>query len=307
MTAVSPVLDRATDVPRLYLACPLTNLSPAAKTTVCATVDSVKSRIDQLTVRDRVDGEQWPLAVYSPLDHTAPWKEDGLGPATIYQRNLTEVLDSDAMVVVGGNVVSTGVGQEIAWASTAALPILYLTPGPEVSRQIAGTPGRLEIAQYRDDWETLGMRLDGWLRKHRALIEDGPRRRHDRQLRYLGVTLRLQAAWKDATDPTGVAVRCNLHPAVVDSVLQDPARVALMPTEWLDLLSAELRVPKPSAGPQLGIRSLRAWMTVTKEQKLDDDTAERLRRLALFELLHEPSIDLDTPTRWRELLVRMQA
>lgn len=307
MTAGPVLLDRATDVPRLYLACPLTNLSPLAKTTVCATVDSIKSRIDQLTVRERVDGEQWPLAVYAPLDHTAPWKNDGLGPATIYERNLTEVLDSDAMVVVGGNVVSAGVGQEVTWASTAGLPILYLTPGPEVSRQIAGTPGRLEIAQYGDDWETLGMRLDGWLRRHRALIEDGPRRRDDRRLRYLGVTLRLRAAWTTNTDRTGVAVRCNLYPAVVDSVLQDPARVALMPTEWLDLLSAELGVAKPSAGPQLGIRALRAWITVTEKQKLDDSTAERLRTLALFELLHEPSLDLDTLANWQEVLARMRA
>lgn len=304
MTAMAAALGAVPEIPRLYLASPLTGLTSAARQFVCSEVAGVKAVIERVTVADRTVEAAWHLAVYAPLDRTAPWKKDGLAAGTIYERNLTEVLDSDGMVVVGGNSLSAGVGQEIAWASTAGLPILCLTPGQVISRQIAGTPGRLEAATFGDDWETRDARLGNWLRTNRSLIEDGPRRRLNRRLRYQGVTTRLRAAWASTSDPTGVAARCNLSPATVGSVLQDPARVALMPTEWLDALATELGVPRPTAGPQLGIRALRAWFACVEHENLDDNAAERLRLMALAALVATPGLDLDTAESWRRILGR---
>lgn len=307
MTAVSSLISEVPKTPRLYLACPLTNLSAVTRQSLSATVDSIQLRIEQLTLHHRIAGDKWPIAVYAPLKQSAPWKQDGLSPSAVYEGNLTQVLDSDGLIVLACRTASAGVGQEIEWAVKASLPILYLTPGAEVSRQIRGTPGRLLVADYGSDMETLGLRLDTWLRANRTLIEDGPRRRSDRRLRYMGMTLRLREAWKRTSDPTSAAARCNLHPSLVDSLLSDPARVALMPSEWLDRLSAELGVPKPLTGPQLGIRALRAWLKVTDARKLDDAGAERLRLFALADLLRNPKLDLDTPSAWQRLADRVDA
>jgi hypothetical protein len=302
MSALAAELGAALEIPRLYLACPLTGLAPEARQFVSSEVAGVKAVIERHTVTDRVEGEAWPLAVYAPLDKTAPWRQDGLAPGTIYERNLTHVLDSDAMVVVGRDGLSAGVGQEIAWATTAGLPILCLTPGQVLSRQIAGTPGRLEAATFGDDWETRDARLANWLRANRALIADGPRRRHNRRLRYQATTSRLRNAWQSASDRTGVAARCGMTFTTIESVLSDPARVALMPNEWLAALSTELRVPRPSSGPQLGIRALRAWFAYIEQEGLDDTAAERLRILGTVSLTQTPGLDLDTADGWRALL-----
>lgn len=305
MSGLPTMISSVTDVPGIYLASPLTNLSAASRQSICATVDNIKLRIDHLTVSDRIGAEQWPVAVYAPIEHSAPWKKDGLSPASIYEQNLAHVLDSDAMIVLGDRTVSAGVGQEIEWAVKAGLPILYLTPGVAVSRQISGTPARLEIADFGSDMETLRLRLDGWLRSNRTLIQDGPRRRGDRRLRYAGVTCRLRDAWRQVPDPTSAAARCNLHPSLVESLLEDPARVALMPSEWLDRLSAELNIARATTGPQLGIRALRAWLKFSDEQNWDEATAERLRVFALADLVRNPALDLDTASGWRELAKRV--
>lgn len=300
-----PALESSTEeVPLIYVACPLTNLTAAGRQSICATVDNIKLRIDQLTVADRVAMEQWPVAVYAPVEHSAPWKPDGRSPAAIYELNLGQVLNADAMIVLGDRTLSAGVGQEIEWAVRAGLPILYLTPGAAVSRQISGTPARLEVADFGSDMDTLRLRLDGWLRVNRTLIEDGPRRRRDRRLRYAAITSRLRDAWHTVSDPTSAAARCNLHPSVVDSLLRDPARVALMPSEWLERLTAELGVPKAMSGPQLRIRALRAWLSYTASAGLDDAAAERLRLFALADVGSDPRRDFDTPAAWQQLAER---
>lgn len=289
------------EIPRLYLASPLTGLSKKEQRAICLEVSGLKTAIQNFTVDDRSQGDAWPLSIYVPLEHTAPWNNDGLSAASIYDRNLSEVLDSDALVVIGDDGLSAGVGQEIAWASTAGLPILCLTPGTAMSRQITGTPGRMTVVGFNGDDATRDLHLASWLRTNRTLIEDGPRRRHNRRLRYAGLTARLQTAWTASGDPTGVAARCNLSPTTVTSVLRDPARVALMPTEWLDALSTELHVARPTSGPQLGIRALRAWFAYAEREGLDDSTAERVRLMALSRLSRNAMLDLETPQGWRQI------
>jgi hypothetical protein len=115
------------EIPRLYLASPLTGLNKKDQRAICLEVSGLKAAIQKFTVDDRTHGDAWPLSIYAPLEHTAPWNNDGLSAASIYDRNLSEVLDSDGLVVIGDDGLSAGVGQEIAWASTAGLPILCLT------------------------------------------------------------------------------------------------------------------------------------------------------------------------------------
>jgi hypothetical protein len=306
MTALAAALEGpGLEIPRLYLASPLTGLNKKDRRAICLEVSGLKAAIQKFTVDDRSHGDAWPLSIYAPLEHTAPWSNDGLSAASIYDRNLSEVLNSDALVAIGDDGLSAGVGQEIAWATTAGLPILCLTPGTAMSRQITGTPGRMTVVGFNGDDATRDLHLASWLRANRTLIEDGPRRRHNRRLRYAGLTTRLHAAWKAAGDPTGVAARCNLSPTAVESVLLDAARLALMPTEWLDALSSELRVTRPTSGPQLGIRALRAWFACVEREGLDDNTAERLRLVALSRLSRDAMLDLETPGGWRQIMDNM--
>src|SRR5205809_6287296 len=111
-----PVLAQDYSVPRIYLASPLTNLSNEERRCLGSEISLVKVLIEQLTVGDRVEGEVWPVGVYAPIDHTAPWKGDSLSPSQVYERNLTELLDSDALIVLADRAASAGVGQEIEGA-----------------------------------------------------------------------------------------------------------------------------------------------------------------------------------------------
>jgi hypothetical protein len=148
-----------TEVPRIYLASPLTNLQREERISLLSQVENVKSRIDRMTVGDRADGEGWPVSVYAPIEHTAPWQADGLSAADVYQRNLTELLDSDALIVIAARAASAGVGQEIEWAARAPMPILYLSSGNSISRQIAGIPAAITVQTYGDDYSLLGKKV----------------------------------------------------------------------------------------------------------------------------------------------------
>lgn len=287
-------------LPRIYLACALTNLCEARRGTVGLTLALVRATIEAVTFEDHTAGEQWPVAVYAPYDNSAPWSKDGLSASGVYERNLSELLDSDALVVVADKAGSAGVGQEIEWATRAGLPILYLATD-SASRQIAGTPAHITCVTHRDDAETLRAQLGNWLRQTRHRIEAGPLRRDNRALRYSSLTSRLQKAWRESPDPTGTAARCSLHPTFIESVLSHPARVALLAADTLSLLCAELGVRPPGATGQLGIRATRAWLLAAQEAAWDDRTAERMRMVSLAAQQQNRDVDLDTPAAWLEL------
>ena len=65
--------DPADEVPRIYLASPLTNLERDERLSLLSQVENVKNRIDRMTVGDRAHGEGWPVSVYAPIEHTPPW------------------------------------------------------------------------------------------------------------------------------------------------------------------------------------------------------------------------------------------
>lgn len=294
---------RIEPLPRIYLACPLTNLSVGRRGNVGLTLEVVRATVEAVTFGDHADGDSWPVSLYAPYDHSAPWKEDGLSPAGVHERNLSALLDSDGLIVVADEAASAGVGQEIEWASRAGIPVLYLATG-KASRQIAGTPADIVCVAYGEDIATMKAQLANWLRPRRSQFYAGPRRRANRALRYAAVTSRLNDAWRASRDPTGTAARCGLHPNFISNTLAHPARVALLAADTLSLLCAELEVRLPGATAQLNLRQTRAWLLATESAALDQHAAERLRMLGLAAQQHDPGIDLETPTAWIGLHAR---
>jgi hypothetical protein len=294
--------DPEAEKPRIYLACPLSNLDRNEQLTMHSLVENVKNRIDQMTSGDRIDGEGWPVAVYAPIEHTAPWSDDGLPPREVYQRNLTELLDSDALIVVVGRAASAGVGQEIEWAVRAAMPILYLYSGDSISRQIAGIPAAITLQPYGEDFSLLGTKVGYFLQHQRLAICDGPRRRASKRLRFAVLTQQLQLAWACVANRTELAATCGLPIPMIDSMLADSARVAIMPVDALTALCAELGIDPLGAGRQLSVPDLRALMAAAEQFGWDDALVETVRARGLEILGAEPDPRLNTPDRWRALL-----
>jgi hypothetical protein len=287
--------------PRIYLASPLTNLSQEQRRCLGSEIGLVKARIEQLTMSERVKGEAWPVSVYAPFDYTAPWKEDGLSPSQVYERNLSELLDSDAMIVLADKAASAGVGQEIEWATRSGMPILYLSSEESVSRQIAGIPAFITCVAYNHDSGTLTAQVDNFIHKWRIFIQDSPRRRASRRLRLEPLASRLRIAWATASDPTGIGARCGLHPNFIHMALADPARVALMPIDMVCMLCAELGVRLHTSSNQLSIRAMRALILTSIEDSWSDETIGRMRIYGLAATAQDPATDLDTLDAWRNL------
>src|SRR4051794_21911132 len=110
VSAVELWAEAARDDPRIYLACPLTGLDAKSERQIKSDVVAAKRAIEAVTVGDCVEENRWNVAVYAPLDHTAPWEKDGLSPEEVYSVNLAEVHASDALVVIAENGGSAGVG-----------------------------------------------------------------------------------------------------------------------------------------------------------------------------------------------------
>ncbi len=220
----------------------------------------------------------------------------------MYQRNLTELLDSDALIVMAGRAASAGVGQEIEWAARAPMPILYLSSGDAISRQIAGIPASITVQTYGDDYSLLGKLVGFFLQHQRHDICDGPRRRASKRLRFSVITQQLQQAWARAANRTEAAANCGLQIPMIESMLADSARVAAMPVDALTALCAELGVAALGVGRQLSIPDMRALMAAADQFGWDDRLVETVRARGLEILGAEPFPRLDTPDRWRALL-----
>ncbi len=300
-TEMEPVAEPVAPASRIYLACPLTNLLDSQRRSLGSEIALVKACIEQFTVGDRVEDEAWPVGVYTPFDYTAPWLHDGLGAGQVYERNLVEMLDSDALIVLADKAASAGVGQEIEWAARAGMPILYLSSSTSVSRQIEGIPEFITCVAYGYDAGTLTAHLTNFLRKWRIPIQDGPRRRASRRLRYESLTSRLGFKWTTTNDPTGIAGRCSVHPNYVSMILADPARVAFMPADTMSMLCAELGIRLPAPSAQLSIKATRALILTAIKESWSDETIERLRTHGLAAVAREPELDLDTLDVWNHL------
>ena len=287
--------------PRIYIASPLTNLSDRDKRQLHSEVSHVKMAIEAVTIADRSEGDTWPVALSVPFESSAPWNKSDLSPEQVYERNLTEVVTSDALIVLADRAASAGVGQEIEWAARIGIPILYLCSADAVSRQIQGMPVPVTCVAYGGNADTLRAHLTNFLSRWRPQIQDGPRRRASRRLRFEALTSTLRSRWEVERDPTGLASRCGLHPNFVTMMLADPLRVALLSSDALMMLCAELRVPLTTFPSQLSVPETRALVLASIEDGWDDTSVERLRLHGVAAVAADPEKDLKTMDAWRKL------
>lgn len=305
-----PIQENTSDeLPRVYLACPLTGLTAAAQRQIEADVAIIKQAVERETKLDRLAGDSWPVTVYAPINHTPPWKEDGLPPAAVYRQNLGAVHDSDALIVVAEKGGSAGVGQELEWATRLGLPIAYLTAGTHVSRQIAGAPAFISPQSYNKNPEVLEDHVKNFLRRWKPMILDGPRRRASRLVRFEPITLRLRGAWQSCANPTEVAAQVRVDINYLELALSDPRYVAVMPMDTLLALGHQLGVSLRSLEPgpsfALPVPALRALMAAAGEDGWSDDVVQRLIYEGRSSIECGDGTDLTTISSWRTLRGRL--
>lgn len=297
VTDLSPVLE----VPRLYLACPLTGLGNEVapmETRMRRVIRCIKD----FTGTSLVPNEPWEVRAYAPIEFTPPWKNDQRSPTEIYTINLEALAGSDGLIVITHQGSSAGIGQEVEWARCMGIPILYLSV-EEASRQIRGIPHRITFAQHTDDEQICEHVLD-WLAANRAAIQDGPRRRSNRNLAFYPLTAAMAQAWHNRFDKTDTALRANLLPEAVTCMLESPARLSIAPFATVLALAAELQV---SIGRRadLGFREVEAWVSAATVGGWDEETAEKVRIYAL--LRASQGHDLTDPAAWTHLHAAMDA
>lgn len=283
-------------IPQLYVACPLTGLDSnrARLEETSHRIETVKRAIEEATVSNRIEGEQWPVSLHIPFEKTRPGSDGGLSPSTVYDRNLDALLASDGLIVVTDQYCSAGIGQEIEWAARAGIPVLYLSR-VTASRQILGTPHNVD-GRTCDDAATMAAHVRNWLQKNRSQIQTGPNRREDRGLAYLDLTARLRTAWEQSTDRTPLAAQLNLHPAAIDSIIKTPERVALTPW-WTICGLAILLGVNLDARRGLNFAESRAWVRAAEDGGWDQRTAEWLRIYAMT----TGATSLEFPATWISL------
>lgn len=305
MSALEAPLPGKVTEASIYLACPLTGLRDFDRRQLNSDIQAVKRAIECETLHDRLEPDSWPLSVYAPFDHTAPWKGDELSPAEVYERNLDAVHNADALIVLAEKGGSAGVGQEVEWSIRLGLPILFLTAEGDISRQIKGAPGFVSPQSYNKDTATLESHVRNFLQRWKPLILDGPRRRASRHFRYEALTARLRAAWQGCADPTGVAAQVRVDVQYLELALGDPRYVAMMPMDTLISLARELDVSTTTlhANPRFVLppAMVRALMAAAEQHAWSDDLVERLMYEGRAALERVAAFDLDTKSGWHRL------
>lgn len=305
MSAQAASLPAVAGDARLYLACPLTDLDLPARRQVRSDVAAVKRAVERATDVDRVEAEAWPVAVYAPIDHTAPWGEDGLSAHEVYCQNLREIHASDGLIVLAEKGGSAGVGQELEWAIQLRIPVLYLTAAGVASRQISGSPAFISARIYNNDTATLEDHVKNFLRQWRPLILDGPARRESRRLRFEAITTRLRAAWQSCSNRTDVAAEARIDLQYMELALTDPRYVAVMATDTLLTLAHLLQVPLQTLDPGpsfvLPVAMLRPLMAAAAEEGWEDGVIERLLHEGRAAVQQGTESGLSTILGWKRL------
>lgn len=295
---------------QVYLACPLTGLTPAARRQIISDVALVCGAVENETLLDRPAGDEWPLNVYAPIARTAPWLEDGLSPQQVYERNLQAVHDSDALIILAEKGGSAGVGQELEWAIRLGIPVLFLTADEHISRQISGAPAFILAQSYNKDAATLQLHVRNFLRLWKPMILDGPRRRESRRLRFQPLALRLAAAWQGCRNRTELAAQVRVDLRSLELALANPAYLATMATDTLLALARELGVALHALdrGPTftLPVTTLRALMAAASDCGWSDEDVRRMLHLGRAAIESAESFDLDTIAGWRALHRRLE-
>lgn len=237
------------DTPLIYLAMPLSHLKDRGeREQVELLAHTVTRALDDAS---RSSTDPWRVSVHSPATWSAPWKKDGRTPDSVYRLNSQTLWDeADALIVIGHRGGSLGSGQELAWAGSLQLPMLYVhTARTPVSRQLRGAAREhdLEISPYNSPDELSDI-VERWLCSRRHIIADGPRRRRNRMLRFAELQARLRHAW-DALNPAArdhVVSVTRIAPGRVARLLDSAGALSQASTGEVSAFAAALHVETTS-------------------------------------------------------------
>ena len=299
------------DAPQIYIASPLTHIADEAEARrlVESEIEHISRAVDEAT---RQAVPSWPVRLHAPILWTAPWNPgDGRSPEVLYMANRRLVVtDTDAMIIHGYGGGSMGVGQEFVWAQELGLPMLYVHHKDEpVSRQVRGTPALLTVAPFTDAAELCDVTRT-FLRDNRTLIEQGPARRRNRQLRFHRPQATLHKAWHSLAelDQRRTAATVGISPAQASAIVEHPLETGSSPVHILTAFAAALGVDIAEllAGaplPNLHIGQMRALIAAAEEQAWDDSNVERLTKRGRLELARSAvrRFRLNTPDDWLRL------
>ncbi|MEA2369947.1 MAG: hypothetical protein QOH12_341 [Solirubrobacteraceae bacterium] len=237
--------DDEPDIPLLYLAMPLSHLKDRGeREQVELLAHTVTRALDDASQKST---DPWRVSVHSPATWSAPWKRDGRTPEGIYRLNSKTLWEeADALIVIGHRGGSLGSGQELTWAGSLHLPMLYVhiarTP---VSRQLHGASREhdLQVSAYNSPDELSDI-VGRWLCSRRHIIADGPRRRRNRMLRFAELQTRLRYAWEALTPAARdhVVLATRIAPGRVVRLLDSPGALSQAATCEVSELAAALYV-----------------------------------------------------------------
>jgi len=278
-------------LPRLYLAAPLSHLSEAERQTVELLAHTIGEAVADAATRN---AHPWKIAVHSPIRWSAPWKDDGITAEEIYRLNTAEMWsNTDGLIVIGYHGASLGAGQELAFATALAMPVLYVHPVEHVvSRQLAGATasGDLTLLAYKSPQEL----RDGvcrWVGERRHVLVDGPRRRRSRRLRFASIQAQLREAWEasGADRREHVVAVTRLAPGRIERLAADPDALASASCYELFALVGALQLesvelPHFVEGPRLGSQQFEALLNAASEYDWSPAEALRLYDRAADEL-----------------------
>lgn len=179
------------DASLIYVAAPLSQLSPDEAGTVTAWCNEVEVGILRGAQRSDLD-----LRAHLVTRGMPPWERaDAYTAADVYRKNSAELWSrAAALVIVGYRGGSLGVGQELAWACAQALPILYIhDAGTYPSRQLVGTATEANLAVLAfETAQQISALAETFVWEQRDEIRAQPERRRVRR----EAALRLQEAAK---------------------------------------------------------------------------------------------------------------
>lgn len=179
-----------------------------------------------------------------------------------------EVLLERAGVGSGGSLRA---GQELVWASTVRLPILYLrNKGQPMSRQIAGTPADLDTAEFEAPG-SLVEAVAAFLRQNRGgSSRTGPAGAGTARPRFTYLGAMIRAAWRGLANHgwEEISGRSRLHRRRIEE-LAEPIGLSTASLGEVTALTAGLgidigRALSPAALPDLDASQLIGHEPLTK-------------------------------------------
>lgn len=162
------------DPPLVYVASKLTGLEADGQSVIDGWCSAIRETVERLAA------DAWYPRLHLPIKFSAPWKDDGLTAGQVYELNsdvLWRVADALIVLTYGGG--SLGVGHELTTALQLGVPTLILVRSSDpLSRHIEGMADEYGAScETFIETERLRDIVDGWMRRERRRIDDGPRRR----------------------------------------------------------------------------------------------------------------------------------